>query len=175
MWLMWEMGAMAVLLPELSAFLDDDEATESGGVRFFRKMDMLDRKTRQEGPLDDIVLMTSLLYEPIEEASEGVRDVLGAVNEFLDPVIERIAMPRRIADGIRRIVFMVPRILAGKIGRFARTDLFLPALDVAEIVLAGRGQSTQTIEALRREAMPPAPREHRRPSSFPRRERGARR
>ncbi len=175
MWLMWEVGAMAILLPELSAFLDDDEATDGGCARFFRRLGVLDQKTRAEGALDDVVLMTSLLYEPLEEAVQGVRDVMGAVNDFLDPVIERVALPRRIADGIRRIMFMVPRILAGRIGRFARTDLFLPALDVAEIVLASRGQSVHGIEALRREALPlAAPREPRRPSSFPR-QRGARR
>jgi poly(A) polymerase len=102
---------------------------------------------------------------------------MGAVNDFLDPVIDRIAMPRRIADGVRRIMFMVPRILAGKTGRFARTELFLPALDVAEIVQVSRGESTAKIESMRRDALPP-PREHargdRRPSSFPR-QRGARR
>src|SRR5262249_9132868 len=32
MWLLWETGAMAILLPELSAFLDDDEATAGGGA-----------------------------------------------------------------------------------------------------------------------------------------------
>jgi poly(A) polymerase len=177
MWLMWEMGAMAVLLPELSAFLDDDEATDSGSARFFRKMGALDAKTREEGPLADTVLMTVLLYEPLCEAASGVRDVLGAMNDFLDPVIERIAMPRRIADGIRRIMYMVPRILAGKVGRFAKTELFAPALDVAEILLASRGQSTHAIEALRREALPRSPSRdpHRRPSVMPRRERGARR
>jgi poly(A) polymerase len=175
MWLMWEIGGMAVLLPELSAFLDDEEATEGGSARFFRKMSAIDEKTRAEGALDDIVLMTALLYEPLEEAASGVRDVIGAVNEFLDPVIERIAMPRRIADGIRRIMFMVPRILAGKIGRFARTELFVPALDVAEIVLASRGLSTHALEGLRREALPPTPpRDHRRASSAPR-QRGVRR
>lgn len=174
MWLMWEVGAMAILLPELSAFLDDDEATDDGSLRFFRKLDAIDRKTREEGILDDLVLMTALLYEPLDEATNGVRDVMGAVNDFLEPVIERIAMPRRIADGIRRIMTMVPRILVGKIGRFARTDLFLPALDVAEIVLASRGQSTAGIVALRREAMPPPAREARRASSFPR-QRGVRR
>jgi poly(A) polymerase len=174
MFLMWELGAMAVLMPELSAFLDDDEATEDGSLRFFRKMDVIDRKTLADGILDDVVLMTALFYEPLEEAAHGVRDVMGAVNDFLEPVIERIAMPRRIADGVRRIMTMVPRILQGRIGRFARTDLFLPALDVAEIVLHSRGQNTQAIEALRRDAMPPPPREHRRPSSFPR-QRGARR
>ncbi len=176
MWLMWEIGAMAVLMPELSAFLDDDEATEDGSERFFRKMDAIDRKTKDEGILDDVVLMTALFYEPLEEAISGVRDAMGAVSDFLEPVIERIAMPRRIADGVRRIMTMVPRILQGKVGRFARTDLFLPALDVAEIVLKSRGQSTHAIETLRRDAMPAPPRGSggRRPSSFPR-QRGARR
>jgi poly(A) polymerase len=174
MWLMWEVGAMAVLMPELAAFLDDDEATEDGSLRFFRKMDAIDRKTIEDGVLDDVVLMTALFYEPLEEATHGVRDVMGAVNDFLEQVIERIAMPRRIADGVRRIMTMVPRILQGRTGRFARTDLFLPALDVAEIVLHSRGQSTQGIVAQRREAMPPAIRDHRRPSALPR-QRGARR
>ena len=173
MWLLWELGAMAILLPELSAFLDDDEATDDGSLRFFRKMDAIDAKTKEEGPLDDIVLMTALLYEPLEEAAAGTRDPMGAVSDFLDPIIERIAMPRRIADGIRRIMFMVPRIMVGKVGRFVRTELYLPALDVAEIVVRARGESTQEIEALRREAVPAA-REPRRPSAFPR-QRGARR
>ena len=177
MWLMWEMGAMAVLMPELSAFLDDDEATEDGSLRFFRKMDAIDRKTLDEGILDDIVLMTALFYEPLEEAGAGVRDVLGAVNDFLEPIIERIAMPRRIADGVRRIMTMVPRILQGRVGRFARTELFLPALDVAEIVLCSRGESTTDIENLRREAQPPpaARGQHRRAASPLPRQRGARR
>lgn len=174
MWLLWEVGAMAVLLPELAAFLDDDEATVDGSLRFFRKMDAIDKKTIEEGILDDVVLMTALMYEPLEEAATGVRDVMGAVNEFLEPIIERIAMPRRIADGMRRIMTMVPRIISGRVGRFARTDLFLPALDVAEIVLSARGMSTTAIEALRREAMPPSPREPRRPSGIPR-QRGVRR
>ena len=166
MWLMWEMGAMAILMPELSAFLDDDEATDGGSIRFFRKMALIDERTRKSGALDDVVLMTALFYDPLEEVALGVRDLMAAVNDFLDPVIDRIAMPRRIADAIRRIMFMVPRILAGKVGRFARTDLFLAALDVAELVLASRNQSTTSIQALRREAMPPAPsREQRHPSS----------
>ena len=178
MWLMWEIGAMAILMPELSAFLDDDEATDGGSIRFFKKMGLLDKKTRENGAMDDVVLMTTLFYDVLEEAASGMRDLMGAVNEFLDPVIDRIAMPRRIADAIRRIMFMVPRILAGKTGRFARTELFLPALDVAELVLASRGQSTSAIEAMRREAQPPLPptREPRRSSSSSApRQRGVRR
>src|SRR5215813_12452383 len=33
MWLLWEVGAMAVLLPELGAYIDDDDATDGGGER----------------------------------------------------------------------------------------------------------------------------------------------
>ena len=94
MWLMWEIGAMAILMPELSAFLDDDEATDGGSIRFFKKMGLLDKKTREDGALDDIVLMTALFYDVLEEAAAGMRDLMGAVNEFLDPVIDRIAMPQ---------------------------------------------------------------------------------
>src|SRR5580658_4683076 len=36
MWLLWETGALSVLLPELAAFLDDEEATLGGARRFFR-------------------------------------------------------------------------------------------------------------------------------------------
>ena len=41
---------------------------------------------------------------------------------------------------MRRIVAILPRLTAGKVGRFARTDVFLLALDVAEIELARRGE-----------------------------------
>lgn len=173
MWLLWELGAMAILLPELSAFLDDDEATDDGSARFFRRMTLLDAMTKEQGTLDDLVLMTALLFDPLEEAVSGVRDTAAAVNDFLEPIIHHIAMPRRIADGIRRIMFMVPRILAGRIGRFARTELYLPALDVAELVLSAQGKSTSAIQALRSDALPPVHDVRR--GTLPRRERGARR
>ncbi len=154
MWLMWETGVMAVLLPELAAFLDDDEATDGGGRRFFAQLRALDAKTRQVGILDDITLMTILLYEPIEEALVGADDPLGAVSDFLDPIMGGIAMPRRIADGIRRLVFIIPRISQGKIGRIARSEFFAAALDAAEIVLAASGRSVDAIASIRAESEP---------------------
>src|SRR5215472_16850380 len=72
MWLAWETGAMAVVLPELAAFLDDEEATCGGAERFFRTMDAIDAMTRARGrPLDDVVLWTVLLKEPLDEACAG--------------------------------------------------------------------------------------------------------
>jgi poly(A) polymerase len=161
MWLLWEIGAMSILLPELAAFLDDDAATEGGGERFWRKLDAIDRRTKELGhPLDDVVLWTTLLHEPLEEATAGARDRIQAAFEFLEPIIERIAMPRRIADAMRRIVAMLPRLGHGRVGRLARTELIGPAIDVLELDLDAKGASLDLIPKLREEVAasgPPLP------------------
>ena len=150
MWLLWETGAMAVLLPELAAFLDDEEATQGGARRFFRKMAAIDAMTRARGRApDDVVLWTVLLKEPLDEACAGEKDRVRAAADFLDPVIERVAVPRRIADGVRRIIAILPRIASGRAGRFARTDLMAPALDVLEAELLGEGKGTETVHKMR--------------------------
>ncbi len=150
MWLLWETGAMSVVLPELAAFLDDEEATAGGAERFFRRMRAIDEMTRARGrALDDVVLWTLLLKEPLDEASAGERDKARAAAEFLEPVIERIAVPRRIADGVRRIVAILPRLAAGRAGRFGRTDLIGPAIDVLEVELVSAGRSPEPAHKLR--------------------------
>ena len=152
MWLLWETGAMAILLPELSAFVDDDEATAGGGARFWAKMNAIDAMTRTRGrALDDTVLWTALLQEPIEEACNGARDRIDAMVEFLEPVIERIAMPRRIADALRRIVAVQARLATGKTGRFARTELLGPALEVLELDWMARGKDLEPLERMKAE------------------------
>ena len=153
MWLLWEIGAMGILLPELSTFLDDDEATSGGGARFWRRMDALDARTK-EGPLDDLVFWTSLLYEPMAEALAGQKDPTAALGDFLEPIVLRIAMPRRIADGIRRIVGLLPKLVQGKLARVGRADVALQALDVLEIDYRVRKRPLERIAELRRELAP---------------------
>jgi poly(A) polymerase len=156
MWLLWETGAMSVVLPELAAFLDDEEATRGGADRFFLLMDAVDAMTRARGrALDDVALWSLLLKEPLDEACAGERDKIRAAGEFLDPVIERIAVPRRIADGVRRIAAMLPRLHAGRVGRFGRTELMAPALDVLEAELLASGRATDVIVKLRSQELPP--------------------
>ncbi|MDP9002157.1 MAG: polynucleotide adenylyltransferase PcnB [Myxococcota bacterium] len=155
MWLAWETGAMAVVLPELAAFLDDEEATRGGAERFFGAMDAIDTMTRARGrSLDDIVLWTVLLKEPLDEACAGERDRIGCATEFLEPVIERVAVPRRIADGVRRIVAVLPRLAAGRAGRFGRTELMSSALDVLEAELLASGRGTDGVDKMRQAALP---------------------
>ena len=74
---------------------------------------------------------TLLLLEPMKEASDGARDRAAAVADFLEPLIERLAISRRYADGMRRIVSVLPRLVSGKAGRFARTEMFQLAVEVA--------------------------------------------
>ncbi len=156
MWLLWEIGALAVLLPELSAFLDDEEATDGGAARFWKTLRALDAHTKAHGPLGDIQLSALLFQEALDEAMAGTRDPSGAALDFLESIVERVAMPRRIADGVRRIAMMVPKLLQGRIARLVRTELFDAALDVAEVSLHAQGASTAMIDTIRREHPPHA-------------------
>jgi poly(A) polymerase len=158
MWLLWEMGAMAILLPELAAFIDDEEATGGGAARVWKRLDLIDSKIKHRGTApNDIVLWSALLAEPLAEATAGSPDRVQATLEFLEPVIERIAMPRRIADAMRRIMAMLPRLAQGKTGRFLRSDVVSLAVDVLEFELETRGASTDMVATLRAEVAAAGP------------------
>jgi poly(A) polymerase len=137
LWLCWETGVLDVLLPELAAYLSDSR--EDDGL-VWRMLTELDRRTLERGaPYDDIVLCTVLLIEPMREACAGAEDRVEAAFEFLEPVIDRLNVPRRIADAVRRIGAMLPRLEAGRGGRFARTPLSALAHDVLAIRQAAAG------------------------------------
>ena len=71
----------------------------------------VDALTAERGAaLDDVVLMTTLLLEPMNEACSGTKDRVEAAYEFLDPVVDRLNIPRRIADAMRRLVAVLPRL-----------------------------------------------------------------
>jgi poly(A) polymerase len=138
-WLAWELGILSVLLPELATFLDDD-AGDGAASRVWKLLAEVDRRTIERGtPFDDIVLSTLLLLEPMREACEGERDRIAAAFGFLDPVIARLAMSRRVADSVRRIVSILPRLGAGRAGRFARSGLSDLAMQIHDIERAARG------------------------------------
>jgi hypothetical protein len=110
--------------------------------------------------LNDVVLWSTLLAEPLDEAMAGAEDRALATVEFLDPIIARIAMPRRIADAIRRITGMLPRLMQGKAGRLVKTELVGLAVDVLEIELETRGRSAASeglVARLREEVAAAAP------------------
>jgi poly(A) polymerase len=132
MWLCWETGVLDVLLPELSTYLYD-RPTEDG--TFWELLSALDAWTEERGePPDDIVLWTCLLFEPLLEACASDADSASAATDFLEPIIERLNDPRRVADAVRRIVAQLPRLYAGRPGRFSRTPLYAPASEVLALL-----------------------------------------
>jgi len=135
LWLAWETGLLHVLLPELASLLDDDTSEGSAGTRVWRALGEVDRRTRAQGaPLSDIVLMTTVLMEPILEGMADTRNRVGAAYEVVEPVIDRLSLPRRIADEMCRIVAILPKVTAGRAGRHARSELYGLATEVASII-----------------------------------------
>jgi len=127
----WETGVLDVLLPELSTYLAD---REEGDDTVWRILSEVDRRTRAEGaPLDDTVLCAALLLEPLREACLGERDRVEAAYEFLEPIVDRLNVPRRIAEPVRRIAAMLPRLESGRVGRFGRSGLYQLASEVASL------------------------------------------
>jgi poly(A) polymerase len=159
-WLAWETGVLDVLLPELSAYLTD---VENDGGRVWRLLGEIDRATKERGQaLDDVVLWTALLLEPMREACNGAKDRVTAAFEFLDPVVDRLNVPRRVADSMRRIVAILPKLESGRAGRVSRTGVYEHALDVLGLV---RGSSPRPREEISR--VPRRRRRHRSHTSVP--------
>ena len=96
-WLCWETGVLDVLIPELASYLDD---IEESNEKVWRLLGEVDRSTAlSPEPLDDVVLWTALLLEPMREACEGAGDRVAAAFDFLEPIAERLSVP---APGRRR-------------------------------------------------------------------------
>ncbi len=152
-WLAWETGVLDVLLPELSTYLYDLGDAEDS---VFKLLSEVDRRTKaREAPLDDVVLMAVLLNGPLREACSGTRDRVEAAYRFLETIVDRLNMPRRIAEPVRRVAAILPRIEEGRAGRFARTSLYSVATEIASIFAAASGNEAPDAPA--REGAPVAP------------------
>ena len=152
-YLAWELGILDVLLPELAMYLSD---TEDDAV--WRLLDEVDQLTYERGQaLSDITLWTVLLLAPTLEACDGCRDRVSAGYEFMEPIAARLRVPRRISDGVRRIVAVLPRLNSGRPGRVAKTPIYECANEVREITRAAK-------VSLGEHRPPPSRRRRRKPS-----------
>jgi hypothetical protein len=60
-----------------------------------------------------------------------------AASDFLAPVAERVAIPRRVSDSMRRILALLPRLRAGRAVRAGRNgEMIAYAQRVLELVSA---------------------------------------
>lgn len=156
LWIAWETGVLDVLLPELSTHLADRE--ESDDV-VWRILSEVDRRTQAGVVFEDTLLWIALLLEPMREACMGQDDRVQAAYDFLEPIIDRLNVPRRIADPVRRVMVMLPRLESGKMGRLARSSLYPLAQEVialrqAALLLDGEPSSDRASSAETEQAIP---------------------
>jgi poly(A) polymerase len=136
-WLAWESGVMDELLPELSSYLADEP--ESGGITW-RILSIVDQwvRERREAP-SEVVLWFLLLAEPLLEACSGSRDRMVAAGRFLEPIIDRLNLPRRVADSMRRVAAVLPRVESGRVGRMNRSALWTELRQIVQIRRMAQG------------------------------------
>ncbi|MEZ4392318.1 MAG: polynucleotide adenylyltransferase PcnB [Polyangiales bacterium] len=149
LWLAHDMGVLAVVLPELAAWIDDDP---HGAPRFWRRLAALDEHVLRDRAPGDAVLLSTLLYDPALEAMDGTRDVVGAVTEFLEGLLARLAIPRRLFDRVRTLLAVQRRVRMGRIGTMNKREWWPEALQVSHFEALARGE----VEPEPR--LPPSPR-----------------
>lgn len=157
---------MDELLPELSSYLADEP--ESGGLTW-RVLSIVDQWVydRREAP-SEIVLWFLLLAEPLMEACSGSRDRMVAASRFLEPIIDRLNLPRRVADAMRRVAAVLPRLEAGRVGRLNRSALWTELRQIVQIRRMAQGlpeETSDTVEPPPRPVKAPRQRASARPSA----------
>jgi len=129
-------GVLAMIMPELAGYLDDDPVRAE--VTYGR-LAAIDRMHKRDGLPPDSVLMSALLLGPIREWLEGERDASAAFQDFMMEVAERLAMPRRLRDRMRTVISCQRRLSLGRLGSLPRREFFGEAATLFRIDCEARG------------------------------------
>jgi poly(A) polymerase len=135
-YLTWDVGALGVLLPELVAFLEDQP---DGAQILWRRLAAVDRAHQEHKLPSDTVLLAALLYEPILESALDGESVSSFSADVLDPIAERLAIPRKVKVRIEKIIGALPDLRRGKLRPHASTDYLADALQLLELQCQAEG------------------------------------
>jgi poly(A) polymerase len=135
-WLAWETGVLAVLVPQVSAMLDDEAQRTR---ELWRRLDAIDAVVAQGRVPSDTVLLAAFLTGAIEEALEGAEDPLEAYEELMAGLTELLALPRRIKERMRVVIGCQRRLRTNKLGTLPQREFWKDALDLYEIECLARG------------------------------------
>lgn len=145
--LMWDVGVLGVVLPEVSAHIEDQAR---GAELMWGRLSAID-ELKSEGRLaSDTVLMAALLYGPLAEAVVGTQDPQAAFEEFFQELNPRLAVPRRMRDRIRMIFAAQRRFGRGHAAGLRSREFYSDACDLYEIRLRSEGKPVPS--GLREEA-----------------------
>jgi hypothetical protein len=104
----------------------------------------VDDLTRSKGtPPDDVILWCALLLEPILEVCSDAPDRMRMAQDFLEPIVERLNLPRRASDSVRRIVAMLPKLDQGRAHRMKKNALYPLAEEVWRLRRTAMGRKTE--------------------------------
>jgi poly(A) polymerase len=135
-YLLWDTGLLAVLLPELAAYVDDvGEAADLVWKRLYA----LDRLASDGKLPSDTILLSVLLMSPAEEYMEGERDPAVAFDSFVEDMALRFTIPRRIRERMRVLLSVQKRLRDAKVGNIARREFFADAALLHGIDCEARG------------------------------------
>lgn len=134
----WDVGVLGVILPELSAHLEDQAHDAESLWDRLRSIDAL----QAAGKLpSDTVLVCALLYGPLEEAVHDAHDPASAFDDFFGEMVLRLSLPRRMRDRMRLIFAAQRRLERGQVGPLRRRDFFDEALALLELRCTAEGRS----------------------------------
>ena len=134
----WDVGVLAVVLPELTAHLEDEA---DGAERLWDRLGAIDRMHADGRLPGDAVLIAALLFGPLEEAVAGTRDPGGAFEDFFEEMVERLALPRRTRDRVRLIFAAQRRVDRARIGPLRRREFFADAVALCEVRCLADGRA----------------------------------
>lgn len=136
-YLAWDTGILAEILPELSSLLDEHAP---GTSALWGRLQEIDRRHAEGETVSDAVLFTSLLHGPIREWTYGARKPSVAMDAFFEDMTERLTVPRRLRDRVRVVLSAQSRLRSGKTEKLVSRDFYPDAASFCLIDAAGRGE-----------------------------------
>ncbi len=143
MFLTYDTGVLAIILPELASYLDD---SAPGAELVWGRLAAVDTlQARGELPTDAVLVGACLLDCANEWLDDG-RDPLQMFEEFFSDIVTRLAVPRRLKDRVRSILVSQRRLRTGRVGSLARRDFYQEAAQLYALDCIARGKQPPLTE-----------------------------
>jgi poly(A) polymerase len=137
-YLTWDLGVLAEILPELACYLDD---APSDVALTWGRLAAIDRRAAEGRLPNDVLLLGALLLGPLEEAiGDDPKDLARNYDDFMEDVTERLAVPRRMKERLILLVLAVRKMRTGKLGNLPRREFFADAATLHALDCEARGE-----------------------------------
>ncbi|WP_075010481.1 polynucleotide adenylyltransferase PcnB [Stigmatella aurantiaca] len=158
------LDALKILLPPVAAYIRRSRENER---TFYAYAEALDRRVAKGEPLDDAILLATLLVPisraapPSEESenSDAPPSVARSIEDLLAGFVQSARLPRRIAERCR-LLLLAQRTLSGERRRrgaaFRRHPLFGEALTVFELSVEATGEFSEALNTWKSGEVPTA-------------------